>query len=98
MLDKRVGEAARLEQPVGIGAKQPVLISRDGLALNGRRSSAFMTVHDVPPAAFTASFARVRLAKSLSRPFGSRRRYMPGHFPSGTMSRSKVVFFGVAGP
>src|SRR5262249_59673616 len=61
MLDNGVVEAATLEQSIGIGAKQPVLITRDGLALNIRRSSAFLPVHGLPPAAFTASFARVRL-------------------------------------
>jgi hypothetical protein len=97
MLDNGVVEAATLEQSIGIGAKQPVLMTRDALALNSRRSSAFMPDHDVPPAAFAASFARVRLTKSLSRPFGSRRRYMPGHFSSGTMSGGKVLFFEVSG-
>src|SRR5262245_42961882 len=67
-------------------------------ALNSRRSSPFLPVHGLPPAAFTASIARVRLTMSLSRPFGSRRRYMPGHLSSGTMSGGKVLFFGVAGP
>jgi hypothetical protein len=32
---------------------------------------------------------------SLSRPSGSRRRYMPGHFPSGKMSGGKVFFSGL---
>jgi hypothetical protein len=32
---------------------------------------------------------------SLSRPFGSRRRYMPGHFPSGTISAGKLFFSGL---
>jgi hypothetical protein len=89
-----VGDSALLDdRSEGLGGRRSL-----GRAFNSRRSSAFMPVHDVPLAGFTASFARVRLTKSLSRPFGSRRRYMPGHFPSGKISGGKLLFFGVAGP
>jgi hypothetical protein len=50
------------------------------------------------PRPSNASRARVRFTMSVRLPPGSLTRYMPGHFASGTMRRSRAGFLGEPRP